>query len=106
MNASHRGEDLATQQLTVDTFPAFYRKLVGLQFPLDICDVIDIRDVINQAADNFVQPVPTVGQRRFAQAVGFAIRALGINTPHHADRLTHILVMLRCLRFAHDAITR
>ena len=106
MNVAHRGEDLAAQQLTVDAFPAFYRRLIGLQFPLTASDVIEIRDVINQAADGFIEPVPTQGQLRFVQAIGSAIRDLGIDTPRHADRLTHVLVMFRCLRHAHNAITR
>ena len=49
MNVARRGDDLAAQQLTVDTFPAFYNKLVSLQFPLAVSDVIEIRGVINQA---------------------------------------------------------
>jgi hypothetical protein len=106
MNAARRGEDLAAQQLTVDTFPAFYTKLVSLQFPLAVSDVIEIRGVINQAADDFIEPVPTKGQLRFVQAIRSAIGELGIDTPHHAERLIHVLVMLRCLRYAHHAIAR
>lgn len=106
MNAARRSDDLAAQQLTVDTFPAFYTKLVSLKFPLAVSDVIEIRGVINQAADDFVEPVPTKGQLRFVQAISSAIRELGIDAPHHADRLTHVLVMLRCLRYAHHAIAR
>ncbi len=106
MNAARRGEDLAAQQLRVDTFPAFYDKLVSLRFPLAVSDVIEIRAIINQAADDFVEPVPTRGQLRFVRAIGSAIRALGVDTAHHAERLTHILVMFRCLRHAHNAIAR
>ena len=106
MNAARRGEDLAAQQLTVDTFPAFYTKLISLQFPLAVSDVIEIRGVINQAADDFVKPAPTTGQLRYVQAIGSAIRELGVDAPHHVDRLTHVLVMLRCLRYAHHAIAR
>lgn len=106
MNAARRGEDLAAQQLTVETFPAFYTKLLCLEFPLAVSDVIEIRGVINQAADDFVEPAPTKGQLRFVRVISSAVRALGIDTPHHAARLTHILVMLRCLRHAHNAIAR
>ncbi len=106
MNAARRGEDLAAQQLTIDTFPTFYTKLVSLQFPLAVSDVIEIRGVINQAADDFVKPLPTRGQLRFVRAVSAAIRELGIGAPHHADRLIHVLVMLRCLRYAHHAIAQ
>ena len=106
MNAARRGDDLAAQQLTVDTFPAFYTKLVSLQFPLAVSDVIEIRGVINQAADDFIKPAPTAGQRRYVQGVRSVIRELGIDAPHHIERLTHVLVMLRCLRYAHHAIAR
>lgn len=106
MNAARRGEDLAAQQLTVDTFPAFYTKLVSLKFPLAVSDVIEIRGIINQAADDFVEPVPSKGQVRFVQAIRSAIRELGIDAPHHAERLIHVMIMLRCLRYAHHAIAR
>ena len=106
MNAARRGDDLAAQQLTVDTFPAFYTKLVSLQFPLAVSDVIEIRGVINQAADDFIKPAPTPAQRRYVQRVHSVIRELGIDAPHHIERLTHVLVMLRCLRYAHHAIAR
>jgi hypothetical protein len=103
---SPKSDDLATQRLGVDTFPDFYRKLVHLRFPLDVAEVIDLRDIINQAAGEFTEPVSTTGYRRLVAAVRSEIEALGVDRTDHRAKLTHILVMLRCLHQAHRATTR
>lgn len=103
---SPKSDDLATQRLSVDSFPDFYRKLVCLRLPLDVAEVIDLRDIINQAAGEFTEPVPTAGCRRFVAAVRAEIDALGIDRTDHRAKITHILVMLRCLQQAHRATAR
>lgn len=103
---SPKSDDLATQRLNVDSFPDFYRKFMCLRLPLDVAEVIDLRDVINQAAGEFTEPVPTEGHRRFVAGVRSEIDALGINRTDHRAKIIHILVMLRCLQQAHRATVR
>ena len=103
---SPKSDDLAAQRLAVDSFPDFYRKLTRLRFPLDVAEVIDLRDIINQAAGEFSEPAATAGYRRFVAAVRPEIEALGVERPDHTAKLTHILVMLRCLHQAHSTTVR
>lgn len=103
---SPKCDDLATQRLGVESFPDFYRKLMHLRFPLDVADVIDLRDIINQAAGQFTEPVPTAEYRRFVTAVRSEVETFGVNRTDHQAKITHILVMLRCLQQAHRATTR
>ncbi len=77
-----------------------------LRLPLDVAEVIDLRDIINQAAGEFTEPVPTTGYRRFVAAVRSEIEALSIDRTDHRAKITHILVMLRCLQQAHSATAR
>lgn len=101
-----KSDDLATQRLSVDSFPDFYRKLMCLRLPLDVAEVIDLRDIIHQAAGEFIEPVPTTGYRQFVAAVRSEIDALGVDRADHRAKLTHILVMLRHLQQAHRATVR
>lgn len=103
---SPKRDDLATQRLDVDSFPDFYRKLIRLRFPLDVAEVIDLRDIINQSADHFNEPAATAGHRRFVGAVRSEIEALGVDRQDHRAKIIHILVMLRCLHQAHSATAR
>jgi hypothetical protein len=103
---SPKSDDLATQRLGVDSFPDFYRKLLRLRFPLDVAEVIDLRDIINQAADQFSEPVATAGYRRFVGAVRAEIEALGVDRQDHRAKIIHILVMLRHLQQVHSATAR
>lgn len=106
MPTSAKRDDLATQQLTVERFPTFYRKILRLRFPLDVAELIEIRDIINQAADNFDQPKQTSRYRRFVSALRAEIDALGIESQRRTDRLVHILSLLRHLYYAHRARAR
>jgi hypothetical protein len=104
---SPESDDLAAQRLTADSFSGFYRKLIELRFPLDVAEVIDLRDIINQALDGFVEPVvSTRGNRRFVAAVRSEMQVLGVDRADYQAKLTRILVMLRCFQQAHNATSR
>ena len=103
---SPTSDDLATQRLSVDSFPDLYRKLIRLRLPLDVAEVIDLRDIINQAASEFTEPVPTAGYRRFIAAVRSELDALSVNRADHRAKLISILAMLRSLHQAHRETTR
>lgn len=74
---------------------------MSLQFPLDVAEVIELRDTINSAVDAFRSPVATTPYQHFADAVRADIDAIGIDRPHQADRLIRILAMLRQLYCEH-----
>jgi hypothetical protein len=92
--------------LGVDSFPDFYRKLMRLRFPLDVAEVIDLRDIINQAVSEFTEPVPTAGYRRLVTAARSEIAALGVDRVDHQAKLVRVLIMLRRLQQAHRATAR
>lgn len=99
-------DDLAIPQITTTTFPAFYRWLMGLRFPLKVADVLEIRDTINHAADAFRVPPPTPDYRHFKEALQTAIESFGIHNKRHVDRLIHILTMFRELHYKHSIHSR
>jgi hypothetical protein len=101
-----KSDDLANQQLTVKTYPAFYRRVMRLRFPLDVAEIIELRDIIRHAADDLVEPSRLSRHQRFVEAARVEIEALGVRVPHHAERLVHILLMLRHLYYVHGARSR
>ncbi len=103
MGAYARSDDLAKQQLTVKTFPVFYRRVMKLHFPLDVAEIIDLRDTVKHASEHYGARTRAPSDRRFADAVHAEIRALAIRAPHHVERLVQILLLLRHLYRAHRA---
>lgn len=87
--------DLSIQLLTPASFVEFYRKFVAIRFPLDIADVIEIRDVINDALEKYQPPENTIESIEFSDALKMAIDSFGIENQHHSDKLIRILLMLR-----------
>lgn len=92
-----KNDDLAARQLTADTFPTFYKEVMHLRFPLEVADVIEIRDTVNHAAETFRAPPPKQGHRRFRRALRSIIDTIGIDSQHRTDKLIHILTMIRNL---------
>ena len=56
MDVNKEQDDLAKQRLTADSFPGFYRMIMGLRFPIDVADVIEMRGTINHTLDTFEMP--------------------------------------------------
>ena len=99
-------DSLASQQLRTETFPDFYRKMMGLRFPLMVADVIEMRDTVNHAADSFMSPPLTPDYREFLEAIQSAIDSFGIEKKRHSDRLIKIFTMLRNLHYEHSIHSR
>jgi hypothetical protein len=93
--------ELSELQLSVDHFPAFYQALLALRFPMDVAELLELRFLINHAADGYVLRTPSVEDRQFQQALWAAITSFGIHNNLHQERLTKILMMLRDLHTAH-----
>lgn len=87
-------------------FPDFYRRMVGLRFPLEVADILELRDSLNQAVDHRLEPTASRDYIHFCSLHRPQIAALGINKDHHAQRLFKLLAMLRELHLAHSIESR
>ncbi|MEE8511577.1 MAG: hypothetical protein V3S36_02970 [Acidiferrobacterales bacterium] len=97
--SQHHASDLP---LTARDFPSFYNSLLGLRFPIDVAQVLELRFILNHAADMFVRRHTAIDDdRQFRDAVKAAIDSFGIKNDRHRDRLVGILTMIRDLHTAH-----
>lgn len=101
-----QNEDLAARQLSANTFPTFYREVLRLRFPLEVAEVIEIRDTINHAAETFRAPRRSRRHRRFTRALGSIIDDVGIDSQHRTGKLVHILAMFRDLHYVNGFRSR
>ena len=106
MNTIRRDGNLANQELTIEGFPAFYRMLLGLRFPINVADVIEIRGIINTSVDHFTSPPQTPDYRQFMEAMETAIDSFGIDNKRHVDKLTKVMTMMRELHYQHSIASR
>lgn len=100
------GSEIATRtvtdlRLTARGLPSFYNTILGLRFPIDVAHVLELRYLLNHAADAYVEPPPTRDERQFRKALGVAIESFGIKNTYHCQRLIKILTMIRDLHAAH-----
>lgn len=87
-------------------FPDFYRRLVGLRFPLEVADILELRYSLNHAVDHRLDPTASRDYVHFCSLHRPQMVALGISQEHHAERLFKILAMLRELHLAHSIESR
>lgn len=99
-------ENLARRRLEAENFPAFYRFIGKLRFPLPVADIWELRDFINNAADGFKSLAPTRDYREFTEALDQAIESYQITKPHHRERLRHILTLFRELHYRNCILSR
>lgn len=97
---------IETLNLAPDTFELMYQTIVGLKFPMDVARVLELRYVINHAADAFPEPAPTADYREFRDALQNVIDGTGIDNKHHSERLLRILGMMRELHYVYSINTR
>ncbi len=106
MDLNKEQDDLAKQRLTADNFSSFYRMIMGLRFPIDVADVIEMRGTINHTLDTFEVPSQMRHKLHFVEALKGAIGSFGIENKHHVNRLIRILTMFRELHHLHNAKSR
>lgn len=95
-----------TETLTIESFPAFCRRLVNLSFPIAVADVLDLRSIINHSADHRPEPDLTPDYREFREKLLTVMDSLDINRPHHRTRLLRVMTMLRELHVQHSLKSR
>lgn len=99
-------DSLANHRLTAKTFSDFYRKIKGLRFPIEVADVMELRDTINHAADGYTPPPSSPDYRQFLGAIQSAIESFGIESKRHSDHLKKVFTMLRELHYQHSIRSR
>lgn len=97
--------ELATH-LGPDTFEPIYHTLIGLKFPVDVAQVLELRYLINHAVDDFAEPPATQDYREFREALQSVMDAFGIENKRHSDRLLRILTMMRDQHYTYSIETR
>ena len=105
------GSEIATRtvadlQLTARGLPSFYHTILALRFPIDVAHVLELRYLLNHAADAYVEPAPTADERQFRKALAVAIDSFGIKNTYHCERLIKLLAMIRDLHAAHLRASR
>jgi len=101
--ASH---EVLTSELTPETFEPVYHTIVGLRFPVDVAQVLELRYLINHAVDRFPEPAETPDYREFCDALQTVIDSFGVDNKRHTERLLRILAMMRDLHYTYSVNTR
>jgi hypothetical protein len=96
----------ASGLITPAGFPAFYRRVANLRFPLDVAEVLELRSLINHSTDHAVEPTVTPDYRDFREKLLTEMGALDINRDHHRERLLRVLTLLRALHYHHSLTSR
>lgn len=106
MGVNVKTDNLADFTLTVDSFPAFYKRIAAMRFPIAVEEVLELRDLINQSLEVIDQPDDNPQSRDFKESLLTAIHSFGIENDRHCKRLLNILAMLRDLHYHHSINTR
>ena len=101
MQSLVKSDSLAEYGLTAATFPAFYKKINSMRFPIAVEEVLDLRSLINHTADAFEEPTNSQQNREFQESLLAAIHSFGIENRHHSERLLRLLTVVRGLHYQH-----
>ncbi len=99
-------EDFYRLHLRPDHFHAFYNIFVGLRFPMEVAEVLDLRSLINHAVDDFADPPLTPDHRQFNESLEKALDSIEVENPRHRERLLKTFTMIRELHVAHSLASR
>ena len=99
-------DSLSEFNLTPDSFPDFYRKLIAMRFPIAVEEVLELRDLLNHSVDVFDEPTDTPQYREFKESLLTAIHSFGIENERHCQRLLSILTLFRGLHYSHSVDSR
>lgn len=91
-----------TLHLTPETFEWVYNTIVSLKFPVDVARVLELRYLVNHAADAFPEPTVTADYREFRDALQTVIDETGIENKRHSERMLRILSMMRELHYTYS----
>ncbi len=106
MQSLVNSDNLAEYGLSAITFPAFYKKITSMRFPIAVAEVLELRSLINHTADCFEEPTDSPQNREFRDSLLAAIHSFGIDNRHHAERLLRLLTVIRGLHYQHTIESR
>lgn len=89
-----------------ETFASFYRRLVDLQFPLDVAEVLELRYQFNHAIDHAPEQVASADFNHFRATHLKEVESLGLDSHRHSDRLVRLLAWVRELHLQHSIDSR
>ncbi len=94
---------LARLPSSPEVFPFFYRRLIGLRFPIPVAEILELRFLSHQAIDRAQSLEPTLRWNAFAAQRTADMEAAGVHKSAHRQRLLHLLQMIRAYHEAHAA---
>lgn len=92
---------LAKLSLAPELFPFFYRRLVGLRFPIDVGEILELRYLSHHLIDHAENDGLGHEFGEFATARRREMDIIGINKPSHRERLAQLLLLVRDYHTAH-----
>ncbi len=99
-------DTLSGLTLTTRDFPEFHTHIMALRFPIDVAEVLELRDLINHSAAVFEEAADTPQNREFRESLETAIQSFGIENRYHNERLVRVLNMLRGMHYQHIVASR
>lgn len=106
MEPATLSEAVSKLQTTPEAFASFYRRLVDLQFPLDVAEVLELRYQFNHAIDHAPEQVASADFNHFRATHLKEVESLGLDSHRHSDRLVRLLAWVRELHLQHSIDSR
>ncbi|MHB1512538.1 MAG: hypothetical protein ACYCTF_05475 [Acidiferrobacter sp.] len=78
-----------------DAFPFFYRRLVGLRFPIEVAEILEMRYLCHHAIDQSGRDDREYEWDEFAASRMADMEHVGIQKPAHRERLSRLLLLLK-----------
>jgi len=77
-----------------DLFPFFYRGLVGLRFPIEVAEILELRYLCHQVVDRAENDGQGYEWSEFASERNLDMDRLGIQKSPHRERLSQFLILM------------
>jgi hypothetical protein len=94
-------DTLSGVTLTTRDFPDFHALIMALRFPIEVAEVLELRDLINHSAAVYEEATEIPQNREFRESLEGAIQSFGIENRQHSERLVRVLNMLRGMHYQH-----
>jgi hypothetical protein len=106
MGVNIASDNLAEFNITVASFPALYRRIAAMRFPIAVEEVLELRGLLNHSLEIFEEPGDNPQYREFNDSLLTAIHSFGIENERHCKRLLTMLAMFRNLHYHHSIDSR
>jgi low affinity Fe/Cu permease len=106
LNLASLSDHLTKISASPESFSFFYKKLIGLRFPIDVAEILELRSLFNQTLDAMEEIPESRDFQHFSDARQAEIDALKIEKKQHGQRLLKLLALIREFHFAHSLQSR